>query len=188
MKTDGTLNSEVINDSSIISVDPFINVVGDWIYTTCYVKDPTTSIFSSYICKINTQDGNIIKIDDDYAYRINSLDDWIYYKKANDYYNIYKIRVDGTQKTKITYNTENDGMVYNFVATYQGIYYSVSVENSDFDKMGLYKINNDGSGITKLTDLKASFINVINNWVYFQDGGKGSYKIMNDGSNLQKLN
>jgi hypothetical protein len=51
-----------------------------------------------------------------------------------------------------------DQKVYNFVVSYQGIYYSVSVENSDFDKMGLYKINNDGSGITKLTGLKAKFI------------------------------
>lgn len=190
IKTDGTSNTKFIfSDSSISGVDDFITVFGDWIYTNCYVKDPATSTYSSYIYKIKVDGSQAVKLSDTYSYRMNIFGDWLYYQDPHDNYNIYKMKLEGSEVTQLTNYTNNDGNVYNFMVTSQGIFYSMA-NNTDFtatDKLGLYKINNDGSGNIRLSTLKARFINSINNWVYFDDGN-ASYRIMTDGTNLQVLN
>lgn len=93
------------------------------------------------------------------------------------------------KKTKFNSYTQNEGDIYNFIATYQGMLYSLHKnENSTAsDEVGLYKISNDGSNVIKLTNKYDRFINSINNWMYFHDG-YGSYRMMTDGTNLQQLN
>jgi hypothetical protein len=189
VKTDGTGYTKfTLNNNSILLGSDYITVIGDWIYTSCYEKVPNTDYYASHLYKIKIDDSQAVKINEDYSYRLNVLKDWIYYQNPNDNYNIYKIKLDGTEKTKLTNYTQNDGNVYNFIATYQGIFYSVHDSNfTGSDAVGLYKIMSDGSNVKRLTDSYVRFINSINNWIYF-DGENNRYRMMTDGTNLQELN
>jgi hypothetical protein len=189
VKTDGTGYTKfTLNNNSIFLTSDYINVIGDWIYTVCAEPVPNTDYYASHLYKIKVDGSQVVKINEDYSYRLNVLGEWIYYQNPNDNYNIYKIKIYGTEKTKLTNYTLNDGNVYNFIATYQGIFYSVHDSNfTGSDAVGLYKIMSDGSNVKRLTDSYVRFINSINNWIYFE-GENNRYRMMTDGTNLQELN
>lgn len=104
-------------------------------------------------------------------------DDWIYYSNSNDNYSLYKIKQDGTQKTKLN----SDRVSYiNVMGGW--VYY-----RNDSDKGYLYRIRTDGTDRTRLVDHEAKFINVVDNgWIYYVTGTVGTdsiYAIRLDGSN-----
>lgn len=81
-------------------------------------------------------------------------------------------------------NIANGGKVYE---KENWIYYS------GVEKSGLYKIKSDGTNNTKLLDnASVSYINVVNDWIYFKLGDGYSeyqqiYKMKTDGSNKTEL-
>ena len=66
---------------------------------------------------------------------------WIYYTNISDGYKIYKMKLDGSENTKIC----DDETLFMTVCE-DTIYYS---NKSDYNK--LYKINGDGTGKAKLS-------------------------------------
>jgi len=106
-------------------------------------------------------------------------DDWIYYV-SNDHYKLYKIRADGSGRTKLS----DDGIeCINVVGDW--VYYK-----NGSDDFKLYKIRADGSDRTKLNDDYSYNISVVSGWVYYQNGSDGYklYKIRTDGGGRTKLN
>lgn len=93
----------------------------------------------------------------DQAENLMIAGDWVYYLNAADNYRIYKIKLDGTGRTKLS----DDQVLFMAIAG-TSIYYS---NNSDSQK--LYSLNFDGQGRTKLTDDKAGFINVFGDYIYY---------------------
>jgi hypothetical protein len=57
------------------------------------------------------------------------------------------------------------------------------------DHWNLYKMHSDGSAKTKLSNLVFSDINIVNDWIYFTDGGEYMLnKVRLDGSQVTQLN
>ncbi|MCY6355153.1 DUF5050 domain-containing protein [Clostridium sp. ZS2-4] len=105
---------------------------------------------------------------------------WIYYTNHADEGKLYKMQVDGNNKTKVS----NDIPLYINVVD-DWIYYCNLL---DYGK--LYKIRIDGTGRTKLCNDLAEEIIVENQWIYYANAAEDYklYKIKNDGTNRTKLN
>jgi hypothetical protein len=129
--------------------------------------------------------------------------DWIYYNKwitnsdnlgkdgsvttVSGLDGLYKIKTDGTEKTKLCDDTATD-----INPSGNWVYY---INETDGEK--LYKIKTDGTGNTKVCNDGASFgINVAGDWIYYKirtffyfyfhyDGGL--YKIKTDGTGRSKV-
>lgn len=102
-------------------------------------------------------------------------DQWIYYENSNDDDSIYKVRTDGSMKTRV--NNDRSARI-NVLGDW--IYYS----NLD-DNGNIYKIRTDGSNRTRLNDEECRVINVVGDWIYYvnKDDNDRIYKIRTDGSN-----
>ena len=108
--------------------------------------------------------------------------DWIYY---TDFLALYKIKTDGTGKTKLS-----DGSAFFINVVGDWIYYY-----SDSTDGGTYKIKTDGTGKTKLEiespGYSVSYINVVGDWIYFTSfDGEASkiYKVKTDGTAKTMIN
>lgn len=102
---------------------------------------------------------------------------WIYYTDFSDNRGLFKIRADGTGKTKL--NDEQYAKHINVVGDW--IYYHLNFS------AGIYKIRTDGSQKTKLVDYSISKLIVIDNWIYYRKDGSSYeygdlYKIRTDGT------
>lgn len=140
---------------------------------------------------------------------VAQADGWIYYtggyseKQINGryYYSfaIYKMRDDGTQKTKlsddflwISGGSACRGPSINVVDDW--VYYYTEKSDTQthvITEGGIYKMRTDGSDITKLSDAWAKSINVVDGWIYYSASLGGTkcaiYKMRTDGSDVQKL-
>lgn len=128
--------------------------------------------------------------------------EWIYYINDKDGYSIYKIRTDGSGRTKI--NDDNSRYI-NVVGSW--IYYT-NYEGLGFQKSGsdyimpvtgipdqggtynIYRIRTDGSGRERLNNDNSRFLNVLDGWIYYnnQSDNGSLYRIRIDGSDRAKLN
>ncbi|MCE5223257.1 DUF5050 domain-containing protein [bacterium] len=109
--------------------------------------------------------------------------EWVYYSNFNDDRKLYKIRTDGTGRTKLN---EDNSYYINVVGEW--IYY-----HNNSDEANLYKIRTDGTGRTKLNeDMNSNYINVVGEWIYYTFSISGNtqsiYKIRTDGTGRTKLN
>jgi hypothetical protein len=105
--------------------------------------------------------------------------DWVYYEHTNDGFKLYKMRVDGSEKTKL-----NDSISYCINVVGDWIYY---INNSDYDApQRIYKIRTDGSENTKLNDSMSNDVSVIGDWIFYEksrgDGYSDLCKLRIDGS------
>lgn len=112
--------------------------------------------------------------------------EWVYasYAPDNPAYadkaELYKIKLDGTEKTKLL-----DYGVNNINVVGEWIYF-----RDLYNGHKLCKVKIDGTNKTIISNDMPSFINVIGEWIYYSndsDGGK-LYKIKIDGTNRIKLN
>ena len=106
--------------------------------------------------------------------------DWIYYVNYSEDGQIYKIRTDGSGRTRVN----NDNSRYlNVVGDW--IYYS-----NESDNYKIYKIRIDGSERTRVNNDSSWFLNVVGDWVYYRNFSDGNklYKIHTDGSKRTRVN
>ncbi len=109
-------------------------------------------------------------------------DGWIYYSNVSDNYSLYKIRTDGSERTKL-----NDDQSRVLQVSEDWIYY---INGSD--GASIYRINTDGKRRTKINDQRSGYLVVAEGWLYFtlsdnEDPGM-IYKILPDGSGKTQLN
>ncbi len=105
---------------------------------------------------------------------------WIYYISHDKFsFNIYKMKLDGSSKTRV-----EPGTCYYINIIDDWIYYEGS------DKSNVYKIKIDGTGKTKLNDDKCDNVNAIGDWIYYSNWSDDHkmYKIKTDGTGRTKLN
>jgi len=174
--TDGTGRVKIHDDKYM-----FMNVTEDWVY----------NLHCDNIYKIRTDGSEKIKLSDDQVDYVNVEGDWIYYCEVSESWdwhcrtpdsggefwgNLYKMRLDGTEKTKLN----DDKCEYINVAG-DWIYYFI-FEN-------LYKIRTDGSGRRKLRGNigYTMDLSVVGNWIfYWKIGGDALiHKIRTNGTGLQ---
>lgn len=83
--------------------------------------------------------------------------DWIYYRNHSDNDWLYKVKKDGTQKTKVFEDrAENINVIGDWI--YYTNYYN-------YDCM--YKVKTDGTGRTQVVGDMTSFITIKGDWIYY---------------------
>jgi hypothetical protein len=150
-----------------------INVCNNRIYYT-----NNLGLFS---CDFNGDD-KICLVYNSSIFTPNIVEGWIYFSEHRNVknYAIYKMKIDGTNKTLLSYN----GSVC-LVVSEGWVYYTNYNDSSK-----IYKMKLDGTCETIVTNDAARSINVNGIWVYYSnldDGGK-IYKISGNGTNKIKLN
>lgn len=180
---------------------------GEWVYTN--TLDRARKIY-----KMRTGTEWIVVSYDSASY-LNVVDDWVYYQNAADNYSIYKVRTDGTKRTKL-----NDDISYDINVVGSWIYYSnrsdehrvykIRIDGTERTKMnsersvnvvavegwvyysssGLVKMRTNGTDRTVVTADACWHINVIGDWIYYQGtlNGNRIYKIKTDGTGRTALN
>lgn len=156
-----------------------------WIYYSNYSDN-------EYLYKMRTDGTEKTKLNSETSAYINVVGDWVYFEEEvkdsrpddgsdrENYWLLYKIRIDGTDKTKLS----NDRMGnLNIVGDW--IYYK-----NCSDEARLYKIHTDGTSKTEITEDQAGFINVVGDWIYYTNYSDEwyLYKIKTDGSSKMQLN
>ncbi|MDP4087720.1 MAG: DUF5050 domain-containing protein [Bacillota bacterium] len=105
---------------------------------------------------------------------------WIYYARASGEAGIYKMKPDGTEKSKICSD------VAYYINIQQGWLYYRNIN----DEGRIYRIKLDGSEKQKLNDDNSFYVNLRGDWLYYQNASKGKYlyKMKTDGSERIQLN
>lgn len=105
--------------------------------------------------------------------------DWVYYLNIADNYRMYKMKLDGSNRSKIA----DDQVIFMAVAG-NTIYYS---NYSDGQK--LYAMGTDGSQRRKLTDDQAGFINIADGYIYYTNASANHalYRITTEGKNRRLI-
>lgn len=137
---------------------------------------------NGYVVYNNTGDGNRLYrndingifhnvISDDYAQYINVSNEWIYYSNYTDKGKLYRMKIDGSAKEKLT----DDSYVAFINIIGDSIYYS------NYSNGGqITRINRDGSGtiidskgmkrgkaISLEMEDEAYFLNIVGDWIYY---------------------
>ena len=105
--------------------------------------------------------------------------DWIYFSNSGDKGTLYKEKLDGSDKTKVS-----DEVCFCINVVEDWIYYR---NNSDGGK--LYKIRIDGTERTKMLDDSVDCVSVVDSVIYFVNysDDKKLYKINVDGSGKLRI-
>jgi hypothetical protein len=183
----------------------FMTVCGDWIY---YTTAESNSYFTGAgpIHKVRTDGTGETYVDIknfDYAAFLNVSGDYIYYVNAKDNMKIYKVKSDGTGRTKVSDESARGLNVMGGYIYYNSDHYgqlkripisggsSVTLKNNVFenfivtsnkiyyvDLSSVYSSNLDGSSETFITNCSiASQINIAGNYLYYKDDS-GKTKIL----------
>jgi hypothetical protein len=109
--------------------------------------------------------------------------DWIYYHNENESGKpLYKIKIDGTGKSKVNKSYHKKMIISNST-----IYYIYGYKSSENGK--LYKSNIDGSNEVKICEDVAAYFNIHGDWLYYTNKADGNklYKIKLDGTERTKM-
>ncbi|MGE5328957.1 MAG: DUF5050 domain-containing protein [Deltaproteobacteria bacterium] len=168
---DGTfLNPIIYNNRSYLPVRAIAEKAG---LIIGYDKD-TNTISISTESDSNNENNDNLTIDDILANENHAQSgDWIYYQNTEDGYKLYKIKTDGTSKTKL-----NDKPSWRMSVVGDWIYYAEDEGHQ------VYKIKIDGSNKTKIGNVRAMYLNIVGDWMYYAHDGEGYklYKAKIDGT------
>lgn len=103
--------------------------------------------------------------------RINRFEDWIYYISKKDRDRLYKVRIDGTEKTKISNNRINE-----FDLNEEWIVFTV-IQGGH-----IYRVNKEGLGPLKLNNEPSINIKIHGEWIIYTNRFNNKmYKVGIDG-------
>jgi hypothetical protein len=154
----------------------FVSSQEKWIY----LNPLAPGISGLYKSMPDGQTG-LIKLDDINAWFINVVDSWIYYYDLAKT-GIWKIRINGTYKTKIS-----DEEIMQMSVKDDWIYYVKRIGN----RPAIYKRKSDGSSSTQITEGFSFTLSDDGKWIYFsrEDSSRLPmlYRITTDGQNETRL-
>lgn len=170
VKTDGSSETKIVDAPYAKMI-----VIGDIIY---YSSAPNQDGLW-HLYKINTDgSGKTVITEKENMLSLNIVGDWAYYINGADDFKIYKMKIDGSNITKIKDEPAAYMTIYN-----DYIYYSYS--------SAIYKTKLDGSEtdiVINNSDLSYEFFNVSNNWIYYpSNGSRNLCKVRTDGSGNVKI-
>jgi hypothetical protein len=157
-----------------------------WIY---YIKhdgdDPKSgAIYRLY--RSNSDGSESMKVSDDKTANFIVSGSWIYYSEYNGC-GIYKIRVDGTNKTKISNCT---GMLKAVYDNYLYLFYASESDQDISDACGyIYKMNQNGTALEKICTDPVLGFQVSKSYIFYSNYNDNYtlYKINTDGTERTKL-
>ncbi|WP_248927583.1 DUF5050 domain-containing protein [Paenibacillus hamazuiensis] len=163
-----------------------VAVQGDWIYAN---EDRNKLI------KFNKNGGEEIKLADDNAVSINIVGEWLYYVAAGSEGGIYKIKTDGTQRSRIVNAPDavstirvKDNSIYYVHRSFQD---PEGATGGDHRPDGIRKMNIDGTGDELLVGGKINYYMALHgDKIYYllEEGAAKHLYVMNlDGSGQTRL-
>jgi N-acetylmuramoyl-L-alanine amidase len=146
-----------------------INIVGESIV---YVTE-------RHIYSVEREGGLAIQLLDDDVENVIAVGGWIYYANGNDGFKPYRVRFDGTERTKVV----NDETLFMTIAD-DWIFYS---NRSDGEK--LYRVQLNGTQREKISDDRVGYLNVDSQFVYYTTTSQGNaiFRIQKNGGAKIKL-
>lgn len=104
---------------------------------------------------------------------------YIYYSPSNSI-GLWRMNMDGSGNTMLTYDTPR------YINVYNGYVYYCCLNDNNY----IYRICADGTGRSMIVNNAASYLNVKNGFIYFSNDSYGGtlYKINIDGSGKLKIN
>lgn len=158
---EGNTNQNNLNFNKVI-------VQGDWVYYNNMNK-------SHGLYKMR-KDGTDCQRILDRCSSFNVLGEWIFYSSYSE--GLFKIKLDGTQKTKIS-----DFYAEWLYVTEDWIYYATWKYKSP-----IYRMKHDGSANMTVTADKCNYANVVGDYIYYLDEDRtGIYRVNTDGTMKIKL-
>lgn len=148
----------------------FIGLYDDWIFVD----------MMNTLQKFKIDGTEKIDLNEDIS-EIIIVDDWLYYSNYSDDGKIYRMKVNGSEKIKIS-----DAQGYSFNAYKGWLYYT-----NYSDDRKIYKMRLDGTENIKLSDEAGEYINIAGDWVFYKIyGGPNDGKLCRmrlDGSDWQLM-
>ncbi|HEX2927919.1 MAG TPA: DUF5050 domain-containing protein [Ruminiclostridium sp.] len=154
---------------------------GSWVY---FRND-----LNGKLSRMNPDGTGVTVLSSDLPEEINVVGDWVYYnadiQNGNVYnVNIYKVKTDGTHRTRLTSNRQS--RLIKVIGSW--IYYYSEGATST-----VYKMKTDGSSKTKVYGGNIHSITVSGDWIFFNEESKDGkanpfYKIKSDGTHKTLLN
>lgn len=188
IKIDGSEKTKISEE-----IKGYYSISGDFIYYILSEDKNNDGYFESTLCRIKTDGTGLTRVSlkDSVRSDIQVLGDWVYYginskvvgsmdKEGDDHTKLYKIKTDGTGKTKIS-----DDYIGFVNISGDCIYYSNMSDN-----LFLYKMKIDGTGKTKLNNQYSVEINVAGDWIYYMERSAEVfklYKLRQDGSERTEI-
>ena len=124
-----------------------------------------------------------IKLSEDTASAINIINNTIFYINSSDNRSVYSMKLDGSQRTKLT----DVNVSPTLLAANDSIYYADNYSPNP----GMYKMNTNGTNKTKLCDGMIDNLVMEDGYLYFNNMDNSSYKMYTmklDGSEKTKVN
>ena len=138
-------------------------VQGDWVYHFAIDRSQNQPVSGLYKTKLDNSEK--VLLSKDAGYNIILDGDWIYYANvtSDDTRAIYRIKTDGTNRTKLADDSIMTGMDGEGSQIQGDWLYYISAK----DEFSLYRVKKDGGPKEKLTNgMTYSFI-VNNGWIYY---------------------
>lgn len=181
IKTDGTGKVKInIGDKNFVMAtnEEFV-VVGDYIYCNLNAKNEG----STFLVRMKNDGSSLSKLSNaSQHFAINN--GYIYYISSN-YQEIWKMKTDGSSKT-LVYKVTNH-FIYSINAASNNIYFSADNQTAELQYVGIYKMNLDGSGLTRIYNNFCKKFSISADWIFFDGSNKGTMRIKTDGSQLSEL-
>lgn len=134
-------------------------------------QESASTEYETYI--MNRDGSNKHALTGERLYSINVVEDYIYYVNTNK--EIYKVKMDGSDNVQVA----KDVTAYNMNIKGKYIYYMNYITESENQKIGIYRMNLDGTDNKLIHELDSysTFINTIDVGVTFRDTNEKLAKI-----------
>ena len=175
MKTDGTQKTKL----SPLGAQNFL-VDADWIY-----YDGIDNTGNNKLWRVKTDGTEHQLLFDRVPYTLNIAGQWLYIDTIESWkdkiFARYVIKTDGSEVLSLDVGEQH---YYKNICG-EWIYYTKGGPEGG----NLYKVRLDGTGRVKLTDDKACWINIVGDWILYEDGynSRKMYRIKKDGTGRSKL-
>src|SRR5690606_18564397 len=144
--------------------------------------------------RVNGQNTETV-IAHDQASSLTLYNDWLYYINHSDEGRIYRIRTDGTDKTKLSdeaahHLTVSDGQIYFIKDLKEKKKSNNKKEKEEVREAGpILKLSIQGGKSEQLIEEKAEGLVVANNWLYYLNTADRDslYRLKTDGSTQEQL-
>ena len=144
-----------------------------------FSAESTANPEGNSVLNSDTGDG-CIKINEDDCNNVKVSGNWIYYINSGDGYKMYRVKTDGSMKTRLS-----EDRIQGYTVSGDWIFYS----NWD-DVSSIYKMKTDGSLRTKICSESAVFdLIAADGWIYFMNINDNFkiYKVKPDGAEKTKI-
>ena len=145
----------------------YINVYEDWVYFVNYREDDK-------VYRMRTDGSDLQELSSLESVRILlQYDGYLYFNPYSEYNKLYRMKLDGSDLVMI-----NDQWVVFFMI------YDDKLYMSQEGIPGIYVSNLDGSNISKLTDYYGPYLNIVNDYIFYNNAVENNqlYRMKLDGS------